>query len=284
MSKKRIGNVKADKILLWVVFIVFAIYAISLLYPFIWLLINSFKTKKEFLHNTNGFPIEWYFGNWKNSFNLSADKVSLPMMYFNSIFITVGSTLLAIMSSSATAYALTKYDFKGRTAIYSFAVVMMMIPTMGSMASTYKLYTTIDLYNTYVGIFIFSLGGFGSYFLILYAFFKNLSWTYAEAAQIDGAGHWRIYFTIMLPMATPALFSVGVLLAIGYWNDYFTIYMYAPAKATIAYGIQRIASQNQMNLPQVFASMLFSMIPVLVVFACFQKTIMANTTVGGIKG
>ena len=284
MSKKKVQNMRGDRILMWVVFAVFVLYALSLLYPFVWLLINSFKTKKDFFYNVNGLPTNWNFTNWKNSFELSADRVSLPMMYFNSAFITVGSTLLALMSSSATAYALTKYNFKGRTAIYSFAVVMMMIPTMGSMASTYKMYNTLGLVNTYVGIFIFSLGGFGSYFLILYAFYNNLSWTYAEAAQIDGAGHWRIYFTIMLPMAAPALFSVGILQAIGYWNDYFTIYMYAPEKATIAYGVQRIADQNQGNLPQVFAALLFSMIPVLVIFACFQRTIMANTTVGGIKG
>lgn len=288
MGKTKVKHMLGDRILLWSVFIIFVLYTISLLYPFLWLFINSFKTKKEFFYNVNGLPGQGNyvatFENWMNSFKLSADRVSLPMMYFNSVFITVGSTLLALMSSSATAYALTKYKFKGRTAIYSFAVVMMMIPTMGSMASTYKMYNSIGLINSYVGIFIFSLGGFGSYFLILYAFYNNLSWTYAEAAQIDGAGHWRIYLTIMLPMAAPALFSVGILLAIGYWNDYFTIYMYAPEKATIAYGVQRIADQNSKNLPQVFASLLFSMLPVLIIFACFQRTIMANTTVGGIKG
>lgn len=78
--------------------------------------------------------------------------------------------------------------------------------------------------------------------------------------------------------------SIGILAAIGYWNDYFTVYMYMPEKATIAYGIQRIADQNKSNLPQVFAAMLFSMIPVLIVFSFFQKTIMNNMTVGGIKG
>jgi len=274
----------ADKVLIAIVFVIFVIYAISLLYPFLWLLLNSFKDRKEFFTNVNGLPERWVFYNWIESFSLSADRVPLYMMYFNSIFITVVSTILSVMSSSATAYALTKYNFKGKAAIYSFAVIMMMIPTMGSMASTYKIYTTINLVNTYTGIFIFSLGGFGSYFLILYAFYNNLSWSYAEAAQIDGAGHWRIYLTIMLPMAAPALFSVGVLLAIGYWNDYFTIYMYAPEKATIAYGIQRISQEQSGDSPLVFASMLFSMIPILVVFICFQKTIMSNTTVGGIKG
>ncbi len=284
MGNNKIKNMRADRILMWTVFVVFVLYAISLLYPFFWLLLNSFKTKKDFLLNVNGLPTVWTFENWINSFTLTVDKVSIPMMYFNSIFVTVGSTFLSMMSCSATAYILTKYNFKGKDGIYAFAVIMMMIPTMGSMASTYKMYTTIGLVNTYAGIFVFSLGGFGSYFLIMYAFYKNLSWTYAEAAQIDGAGHWRIYLTIMLPMAAPALFSVGILQAIGYWNDYFTIYMYAPEKATIAYGIQRIAEQNKQNLPQIFAAMLFSTFPVLIVFACFQKTIMANTTVGGIKG
>ena len=127
MSKKKVQNMRGDRILMWVVFAIFVLYALSLLYPFVWLLINSFKTKKDFFYNVNGLPTNWNFTNWKNSFELSADRVSLPMMYFNSAFITVGSTLLALMSSSATAYALTKYNFKGRTAIYSFAVVMMMI-------------------------------------------------------------------------------------------------------------------------------------------------------------
>lgn len=86
------------------------------------------------------------------------------------------------------AYVITKYEFPGRDVFYSFAVIVMMIPTMGSMASTYKMYNAIGLINTYTGYFIFACGGFGSYFLIMYGFYKNLSWTYAEAAQIDGAG------------------------------------------------------------------------------------------------
>lgn len=284
MRANKIHKTKADTIVMWVVFVIFALYAISLLFPFLWCLMNSFKTRRDFFLNINGLPEVWTVENWVNSFSLSADRVSLPMMYFNSIFMTVGATFLSLMSCSATAYIVTKYEFPGRDALYSIAVIIMMIPTMGSMASTYKLYTSIGLVNTYTGYFIFACGGFGSYFLIMYGFYKNLSWTYAEAAQIDGAGHFRIYFTIMIPMALPVFVSIGILAAIGYWNDYFTVYMYMPEKATIAYGIQRIADQNKSNLPQVFAAMLFSMIPVLIVFSFFQKTIMNNMTVGGIKG
>lgn len=284
MATKKIKRTKSDTVIVWIVFAIFAVYAISLLYPFLWCLMNSFKTRKDFFLNVNGLPKVWTTENWVKSFSLSADRVPLSMMYFNSIFMTVGATLISLMSCSAMAYIITKYRFPGRDVIYSVAVIVMMVPTMGSMASTYKMYNALHLTNTYVGYFLFACGGLGSHFLIMYAFYKNLSWTYAEAAQIDGAGHFRIYFTIMIPMAVPVLVSLGILSAIGYWNDYFTVYMYMPQKATIAYGLQRIADQNKNNLPQVFAAMLFSMIPVLIVFILFQKTIMNNMSVGGLKG
>ncbi len=279
---KRSGT---DLAFMWIMFVLFVLYAISLLFPFLWCFMNSFKGMQEFFYNVNGLPEVWYFDNWKNSFTLSIDNnITIPQMYLNSVILTVGCTFFSMFSCSATAYVLTKFDFYGKSAIYTAAIVIMMIPTMGSMAAMYRLYNNIGLINTYTGIFITSMGGFGSGFLLLYGFYKNLSWTYAEAAQIDGAGHFRIYFGIMLPMAVPALTAVGILTGIGFWNDYFTVYMYAPEKANIAYGIQRISSEAGADLPQVFAAMMLSVIPVLVVFACFQKTIMQNTAVGGVKG
>ena len=284
-KKEKIKRSGTDLAFMWIMFALFVLYAISLLFPFLWCLMNSFKGMQEFFYNVNGLPEKWYFDNWKNSLTLSIDNnITIPQMYLNSVILTVGCTFFSMFSCSATAYVLTKFDFYGKCAIYTAAIVIMMIPTMGSMAAMYRLYNTIGLINTYTGIFITAMGGFGSGFLLLYGFYRNLSWTYAEAAQIDGAGHFRIYFGIMLPMAVPALTAVGILTGIGFWNDYFTVYMYAPGKANIAYGIQRISSEAGADLPQVFAAMMLSVIPVLVVFACFQKTIMQNTAVGGVKG
>lgn len=284
-KKEKIKRSGTDLAFMWIMFALFVLYAISLLFPFLWCLMNSFKGMQEFFYNVNGLPENWYFDNWKNSLTLSIDNnITIPQMYLNSVILTVGCTFFSMFSCSATAYVLTKFDFYGKSAIYTAAIVIMMIPTMGSMAAMYRLYNTIGLINTYTGIFITAMGGFGSGFLLLYGFYRNLSWTYAEAAQIDGAGHFRIYFGIMLPMAVPALTAVGILTGIGFWNDYFTVYMYAPGKANIAYGIQRISSEAGADLPQVFAAMMLSVIPVLMVFACFQKTIMQNTAVGGVKG
>lgn len=276
---------RSDLVFMWILFALFVLYAISLLFPFLWCFMNSFKESQEFFYNINGFPENFTFDNWIESFYLVIENdIGIPEMYLNSVILTFGCTFFSMFSCSATAYILSKFDFTGKNIIYTAAIVIMMIPTMGSMAAMYRLYNNIHLINTYTGIFITAMGGFGSGFLLLYGYYKNLSWTYAEAAQIDGAGHFRIYFGIMLPMAIPALTAVGILTGIGFWNDYFTVYMYAPAKANIAYGIQRISSDAGVDLPKTFAAMMLSVLPVLIVFACFQKTIMNNTAVGGVKG
>ena len=139
----------SEKILVGVFFVLFIGYAISLIYPFIWCLLNSFKSKQEFLFGNNiwGFPKEWYFQNWSDSFKLKANGLTIPEMYLNTIIFTFGCTFLSLASCSCTAYILTKYNFKGKNFFYSFALIIMMIPTMGSMASMYKIYK-IHIYST----------------------------------------------------------------------------------------------------------------------------------------
>lgn len=292
MTDSALRNLKrrslGEKIVIWIFFAIFLIYAFSLIFPFLWCIVNSFKTTGEFLSLKSmwGLPKNPTLKNWIESFSMTAKGLTILEMYGNSIIFTLVNTFLHIMSCSAAAYIMSKYDFKFRSVVFSFLLVIMMVPTMGSMSSVYKIYNDVHLINTYVGIFIQNCGGFGTFFLLLYGFYKNLSWTYAEAAQIDGASHSQIYFKIMLPMAIPALTAVGILVGIGQWNDYFTIYMYAPEKATIAVGLEMIANDvsSTSNYPLVFASMMFSIIPILVIFIVFQKTIMNNTAVGGIKG
>ena len=275
-----------EKIVIGIVFAIFLIYAFTLIFPFVWCFYNSFKTNTEFFKNVWSMPKQWLFKNWVDAFSLSVRGVNILGMFGNSARITIFNTTVNIFMSARTAYIITKYPFKGSSLFYSTALILMMIPSVGSMASTYRIYHELKLYDTYAGIMLGAFGGFGSSFVLLYGFFKNLDWSYAEAAFIDGANEYQVFFKIMLPMALPGLISVGILSAIGVWNDYFTIYMYAPSKVTIAVGMQGLVTQMQYraNYPLLFAVMIMSIIPVLTVFSIFQKTIMENTTVGGVKG
>ncbi len=277
---------KAEIIIMWIFFAIFIIYAISLIFPFIWVLLNSFKSKTEFFHNMWGFPEVFTIEKWRDSFKVTSQGLTILDMFGNSLIFTIVNTFLHVMSCSCAAYIMSKYPFKGRELLMSFLLVVMMIPTTGSISSVYRFYNDSGLINTYLGIFIMNCGGFGVNFLLLYGFYKNLSWTYAEAAEIDGASHFQTYLRVMLPMAIPAITAVSILAGIGQWNDYFTIYMYAPEHATLAVGTQIISNNTQstMDYPQLFAIIIFTIIPVLIVYAAFQKTIMKNTAIGGIKG
>jgi len=276
----------SEKVVMGIVFSLFLIYALTLLFPFVWSFYNSFKSNKEFFKDVWSLPKVWRFSNWKSAFSLSVNGVKILGMFGNSLIFTVCNTVISIFMSSMTAYIIAKYPFKGSNLFYVTALLLMMIPSVGSMAATYKIYNDLGLYDSYIGIIIGAFGGFGSSFILLYGFFKNLSWSYAEAAFVDGATDYGVYFRIMLPMALPGIVAVAILSAIGVWNDYFTVYMYAPSKVTIAVGLQGLVNQMQYkaNYPLLFAVLLMSIAPVILVFAIFQRKIMDNTTIGGLKG
>lgn len=268
-------------------FVLFVLYAASLLFPFVWCFINSFKDRKEFIFNIWGFAETPVWSNWIDCFHLTYNDVNIFGMFLNSTIYMIGCTAVSIFFCCCTAYTIAKYRFVGRNFLYTLAYVLMMIPAVGSTAATYKLFNQLNFYDTYWGIILTSCGGFGMSFVYLYGFFKNLSWSYAEAALVDGAGHFRIFFEIMIPMAIPSVAAVAVLQMIGIWNDYFTVYMYAPSKVTIAVGLKGLVdstSYGKISYPQLFAVMLISIVPVVAVYAAFQKTIIDNTSVGGLKG
>lgn len=270
-----------------IVFVLFVIYAVSLLFPFCWMFLNSFKGRNDFLFDVWGLPKQLHFENWVKCFNLTYNNHNILQMFGNSLIYMVGCTSASVFFSAVTAYVLTKYTFPGSKHIYSFTFVLMMIPMVGNTAAAYKLYHDLHFYNTYYGLIITSCSGFGSCFVLLYGFFKNLSWTYAEAAFLDGAGHFSVFFKIMLPMAMPCVAAMAISSAIGIWNDYFTFYMYAPDRVTIALGLQGLVTQTQYgktSYPELFAAMFASMVPIIILYAATQNLIIKNTVVGGIKG
>ena len=165
--------------------------------------------------------------------------------------------------------------------------MLMFIPAVGAMAANYKLYNELGMYDTYLGILIGSCSGFGTGFIFLYSFFNNLPWSYAEAEQIDGAGHYTIFFKIMIPIALPSLSAIMILNILGIWNEYFTFYMYAPSKVTLALGLYGLVEQNsygKVSYPELFAVMLFSVAPAIILYALAQNFVVKNVNLGGLKG
>ena len=207
-------------------------------------------------------------------------------MFFNSIWISFTTIFCGLTASAIVAYPLAKYRFKLRGFIYGICIFNMTIPVIGSSGSLFKLCVDIGIYNTPLHIILNSFGGFGFNFLILYGFFSNLSWSYAEAVFIDGGGHSTAFFKIMLPQAWPPILTLAIMSFIGAWNDYMTTLLYMPDYPTLAsgiYSIQKSMTRNG-NYPQYFAGFVVSSVPVIAVDAGFSDMIMTNFTVGGLKG
>lgn len=288
---------KSAKILFGCIFVVFTIYAISLLYPFFLLFTNSLKGGIEYISDLNNGDITVFadkalFSNYREAFTKMAtidstgEKIYLPQMFLNSIVYSFLTAFCSAFCSTLTGYALSKYDFKLRSFLYGISIVTLTIPIVGNMAAIMKLTYSLGIYNTIFYTICMNFGGFGFNFLVLYGFFKNVSWSYAEAAFIDGANHFDVFFKVMLPQAVPTVITLMIVSFIGAWNDYSTVLLYLPDFPTLAAGLYRIEKSisRSGNYPIYFAGILISILPVLVLFVAFFDTIMQNYSVGGLKG
>lgn len=280
---------KGEKALFIIMFVLFVLFAVSFIFPFLWVLMNSFKTKADFASDFMGLPESW---KWKNFIDALTykDRATKNFTVFQmmgmSVLIAGVGTVVTVFTSSAAAYVVAKYKFPGRNLIFSVVVFSLIVPIVGSLPSQIQLMDALHLSNTVIGcIFLYS-GGFGMNFLLLYSFFKNLSWTYVEAARIDGASDFRIFFRIIVPMAKGPIIAISVIQLIGLWNDYLTPSIYLPNKPTIAVGLKLLQTtmEQQGNYTLLFATIILALVPIVVLFCCFSKTIMENTSVGGLKG
>lgn len=294
------GKSKQEKIVYGIAFTIFILWSIALLYPVLWVLLNSLKGRDQYFENITpgtgnpfALPEIWNFGNYIEAFNsiqlrTATGYATMWEMLFNTIWYCVLRVGMGVFVPLATAYVMAKYRFHGRAFIYSFVVISMIIPIFGTGGAAFTFYYDIGVYNSPLFVIFTGLGGFGGSFLIMYGYFKSVSWEYAEAVFVDGGGHFTVFFKIMIPMAVPIIITFSVLGFIGSWNDYGTMLIYLPDYPTLASGVYSLSQGNnslmQFNPPVYFAVLVIMMIPVLVLFICMQDIIMNNMTIGGIKG
>ncbi|MCQ6562018.1 carbohydrate ABC transporter permease [Paenibacillus mendelii] len=262
----------------------FLIYAISIIYPFVWMFINSLKTGPEFYQNIWSLPQEWRWSNYGKAWSESG----LGTYFINSLYLTGAGTALAVLFAAAPAYAVAKFKFFGSAVIFFLAVSTFFIPSVGSLAALYKLMIDLHLFNSHLGLLVLYSGGLGMNFIILYGFFKGISWEYAEAAYMDGANDWQVFFRIMLPLAKPGLTAVGLVTMIGIWNDYFMPYLFLQDSKlfTISVGLYDMVLKQQYaaDWTTLFAALTLSTIPILIVYLWLQDRLISGFTTGGLKG
>ena len=287
-------------VLKWLLIAVMLLYCVTLMIPLVWMIMTSFKDGfLEYMENPLGFPKSFNFKNYVSVFNKlkmevitkNGAKISygiLPMTGFSLLW----STSIAginVFFTTLMAYVIAKYRFFGRRFLYALGIFVMITPIVGSMPSAMIVKKTLNVYNNMLLTILTSpsTSFSGLYFLLMHAAFSGISWSYAEAALIDGAGHYTVLFRIMLPMVLPSMAVIFVLLFLGSWNDYMTFLIWLPSYPNLALGMYSFNTDAQLYLatvPEIMAGFTIVIIPTITLYAALQKTIMSKFTVGGLKG
>ena len=279
--KKLGGRARSGMLLGYLILIGLALIYI---YPFIISISASFKTDAESTQNPLGLvPETITFAAYERLFG----DVPFPLWAGNTMLVTVIVTLGRVFFDSLAGYALSRLRFRGRTVIFVAFIAILSVPGVVLLIPRFLILQQLGLYDTYGGMIIPLLSTAAGVF-IMKQFFDSLPDSIEEAARIDGAGPFRIFWTIVLPMATPALVTLFILSFQGSWNElgHFIVSRQSPELNTLTTGVAslvsgQLGSGNQFPL-QLAAAVLMT-IPVAVLFFIFQRRIM-NTTEGAEKG
>lgn len=286
MRKKNslVRKTPTEYVLYSIVFFIFCVFAFSYIYMVFWCFISGARGAEEVAVDPFGFS-KLNFRNYIDVFNvLEANGASFGQMFLNSAYFSLLGCAITIMTTTMFAYVCCKYKFPGSKLIYNIVIVVITLPIYGSNSSMYKLLFHLGLLNSPLMI-VTSIGGFSMFFLYLYAFFSGVSWSYAEAAQIDGANDWQIFFKIMFPQSITMVGSLYVVLWLAEWNSYGTALIYLPKMPTLAVGIYQFQVQMKYNgtMNILYAACFMSMIPPLIIFILCNGALMSNVSIGGIK-
>ncbi len=266
-------------------FVFFVLYAISLIFPYLIVVINSFKNLSEYSQSIFSLPKALILsGEVFQNYIQVFERYEIFGMFVNTIILTIGGTILGALFPCVVAFILAKYEFKFRKLIYTLAIVFMMIPSVGTLTATVRLFYDLNLMDTFLGVFCLYASPFGSYFFILYAYYRGLSSTYMEAAYMDGANDFYIFFKIIIPISKGGLATIALLVGLNCWNDYFNPYMYMPNVKTLSTGLQELSANiyggGILNL---FAAIVCMTVPVLIAFFLGGKNMLETVATGGLK-
>lgn len=294
--KKNDGTRAFFPIAVWTVI---ALWVVIFFLMFGWAFLQANKTGVNFFMDRLGFPDKKYGGweleNWGMAFTTMKIRISatgkyayFPQMLGNTLVYVIGYGFVSVLGPMLTSYVYAKYSKRVRWTRIAWwlTLVGIYVPLSASLAASMSLAMQLGIYDKLYLFWIASFGGFGGCFLTYYAIWKGLSWDYAEAAFIDGAGHFTVFAKIMFPMTTTIFGVLFLTNVISLWADYQTPMIYLPSSPTLAYGVFSFQTsvENGVTIPIKIASLIAVAIPMFTLFMIFKEKMMGSLTIGGLKG
>lgn len=266
-----------------VLYLLLILGLILMVAPFVWMVLGSFKPQAEFLRSVpTWLPINPTLDNY----NRLIERLDFPRYFFNSSVVATAVTIGNLVFSPMLGYALAKIQFTGKRILLLLVLATLMLPASATLIPNFVLMSTLNLVNTYPGLILpFLAGPFGVF--LTRQFFQGLPDELLEAARIDGANEFRIFWTIAMPLASPVLATLGILTFLGSWNAFLYPLVMAqePEMYTLPVALATFATgQFQADHGMLMAGSVLLVVPVLLVFILVQRWITEGIATTGLKG
>ena len=256
--------------------------AVLALIPFLWMISTSLKSRGALM----SIPIEWIPAEpTLDAYTEVFSRFPFLRTIGNSLFISVAFTLITLVSASMAAFAFAKLRFRGSGVILSIYIATMMIPTQVTMIPLFVVMNRLGLIDSYASVILPSMFKPFAVFLLVQQM-KTIPNDYLDAARIDGAGLFHIYFRVALPLCIPTLATLAVTTFMESWNDYLwpLLMLTDRNKMTLPIALSTLNGQYNTEYNVLMAGSLISMIPIIIIYIAAQKQFKAGLMAGGIKG
>lgn len=274
-NRHKIVSQTVRTIVVWTIALICAV-------PLYYVVISSFKTPIDMIKHPLQLPTQWLWNNYIDAF---ADG-TIIQAFINTIIVTAVAVILQVLIGSLAAYGVVQKKSLFTMIIGSILMITFAIPVQATLLPLYRMESSIGLTDTLTGLVALYMGSCVFCYFLIVGYMKALPQELFEAAKIDGAGPFRIYWTIVLPLIRPIIVAVVVFQTMGTWNDFLlpSVFLSSTDKQTVVLQVYNAVQQFTTNWPLFMATTVLALIPVFIFFCFCQKWIVSGLLAGSVKG
>ncbi|MBM3499425.1 MAG: carbohydrate ABC transporter permease [Armatimonadetes bacterium] len=253
---------------------------LTMLLPFTWMCLASFKPLAE-VEELNPVPTEWHPGNYIEVFK----EIPFGRYYFNSVFVAAWVTFLQTLTSAMAAYAFARLQWPGRDTVFKLYLGTLMVPGVVTMIPNYTLVVKLHFLDTYSGLIVpAAFTAFGTF--LLRQFMLTIPLALDEAARIDGASHWRVFWDVVMPLARPGVITLVIFTFMGNYGSFFwpLVLIKSEHLRTLPIGMLFFDSSYGRQTNLIMAASVMNILPLILLFIGTQRFIVKGIQLGAVKG
>ena len=285
IRRHNLGKKSAHWVLEFLIWTLLVVVAVVMLLPILWMFATSLRPPAQsFSLPPSFFPTQW---RWENYWHvITSERIGYPLLFWNSIYLAVAVTVLQLATCSLAAFAFARLRFPGRDLLFFTLLASMMIPGVVTMVPLFMIVSRLNLTDNHLSIILpAATSAFGIF--LLRQFFLTLPSELSDAAKIDGAGYFTLYWRIMLPLVGPGLSTLGVFAFLGNWNSFLFPLLFLTSRDKMTLPLALVSLSGYMgsgSQSEILAAIFMSILPLALIFVFAQRFILQGIALSGIKG